>query len=93
MQLSDRDIALVNALVTHFYDVVPREYTTYCSLTARIVQSVLQHLGIAAQLLPCQVWLVTDDHNFIVGFVGKVSPRKWDGHVVCRAKSVIIDAL
>jgi hypothetical protein len=92
MQLRERDIYLVNALVAHFYDVVPPEYKTYCVLTSRISQRVLKHFGIDAQLLPCQVWLVTENHNFIVGFHGKPGPGKWDGHVVCRAGSLIIDA-
>jgi hypothetical protein len=92
MLLSEKDISIVNTLVRHFYDVVPREYNTYCSLTARIVQSVLQHFSIDAKLVPCQIWLATGDHNYVIGFVGKRDPKKWDGHVVCRAKSMIVDA-
>ena len=92
MQLNDTDIAVIGALVTHFYDVVPRELQTYCALTSRISQTVLSHFGIQATLQPCQVWLVTDERNFVVGFVGRPNPRKWDGHVVCRAGNMIIDA-
>jgi hypothetical protein len=92
MQLNEKDIALINALVVQFYAIVPHEYKTYCALTSRIAQRVLKHFGIDASLQPCQVWLVTENHNFIVGFVGKPSSRKWDGHVVCRAGGLIIDA-
>jgi hypothetical protein len=92
MQLNARDIALVNSLVTCYYDVVPHEYKTYCALTACITQSVLKHFGLDAKLLPCQVWLVTEEKNFVVGFLGKANPRKWDGHVVCRAGNLIVDA-
>lgn len=92
MQLSEKDTALVHALTTHFYDIVPHEYKTYCARTARIMQAVLLHFGIDAKLLPCQVWLTTEGHNYVVGFLGNTSPAKWDGHVVCRAKDLIIDA-
>ncbi len=92
MQLSEKDTAIVHAVVSHFYDVVPHEYKTYCALTARIVQAVLLHFGIDAKLLPCQVWLTTDGQNYVVGFLGTGSPLKWDGHVVCRAENLIIDA-
>jgi hypothetical protein len=92
MQLNEKDIALVNSLVTRFYDVVPHEYKTFCAFTARITQSVLMHFGIDARLLPCQVWLVTDKQNYVVGFLGESSPGKWNGHVVCSAGGVIVDA-
>ncbi len=55
MQLSERDVALINALASHFYEVVPHEYKTFCSLTSRISQAVLIRFGIDAQLQPCQV--------------------------------------
>lgn len=92
MELTQKDMAVVNALVTHFYDVVPHKFSTYCALTARIVQSVLKHHGIHGKLIPCQVWLVTEKQNYIVGFLGDPGPGKWDGHVICRAKNFIVDA-
>jgi hypothetical protein len=91
MQLREQEIALINAMATHFYDVVPHEYKTYCALTARISQAVLSHFGMEATLVPCQVWLATPDHNYVVGFVGKGVSGKWDGHVVCKVGSVIVD--
>lgn len=93
MQSTEQDIAVINALVTQFYDVVPLEYRTYCALTSRISAAVLAHFGIEARLVPCQMWLATPDNNYVVGFLGKTSEQpRWDGHVVCRSGHVIIDA-
>src|SRR5687767_9250888 len=91
--MTEKELLIANTLVTNFYKIVPLEYRTFCSLTSRISKSVLSHFGVKADLLPCQIWLVTPEQNFVVGFVGKApDPKKWDGHVVCGAGDFIIDA-
>ncbi len=83
----------VQALAHAFYQVVPHDLSTYCSLTSRISQAALSLLGIRASLLPCQVWLSVPGNNYVVGFLGN-QPRagKWDGHVVCSVGDWFIDA-
>ncbi len=90
--LTEKKILVVDAVVENFYKVVPHEFKTYCALTAHIIRNTLNHFGIEARLLPCQVWVVTPDRNYIVGFVGQAAPGKWDGHVVCSADTFLIDA-
>jgi hypothetical protein len=91
--MTERELLIVKALADNFYKIVPLEYRTFCSLTSRISKAVLLHFGIKAELLPCQIWLVTPEQNFVVGFTGKpATPKKWDGHVVCSGENFIIDA-
>ncbi|MES2627045.1 MAG: hypothetical protein V4628_17290 [Pseudomonadota bacterium] len=93
MEINERELLVTNTLVENFYKVLPLELRTYCPVTSLICKNVLLHFGIKADLLPCQVWLVTPDHNFVVGFTGNTStPQKWDGHVVCATENLIIDA-
>lgn len=76
-----------------FYELVPAELRTYCSLTSRISQEVLNKFAIRNELMPSQLWYSDQNRNFVVGFLSnqQVSPE-WNGHVVCRAGNVIIDA-
>lgn len=91
-RLSLRQASLVQALAQAFYEVVPGELRTYCSLTARIAQAALEKLDVPAHLTPCQVWLTAPGNNYVVGFLGN-APRegKWDGHVVCSAGDWFLD--
>lgn len=91
--LTDRKVRLGYALAEHFYEVVPLKYQTYCALTSSILKNVLHLFGIKAELVPCQVWCVSHESNFVVGFLD-VAPKlhKWNGHVVCDAGDFIIDA-
>lgn len=82
----------MQALGNHFYEVVPPSYATYCSFTSRISKAVLEHFGLACQLVPCQIWYCKPDHTYVIGFLGQSKPNKWDGHVVCRADNWIVDA-
>jgi hypothetical protein len=91
--LTEKEILSIDALVENFYKVVPPEWKTYCSLTSHITQASLRHFGIETVLLPCQVWVVAPQQNYIVGFLGKsVVPDKWNGHVVCAGENFIVDA-
>lgn len=93
MDMPERITELVNALAESFYKLVPHELSTYCSVTSKISQRVLQHFGIEATLVPCQIWLTTPEQNFVVGFTGEpAAPGKWNGHVVCGTRDLIIDA-
>jgi hypothetical protein len=93
MEMPQRELLLANNLVESFYQIVPTELSTYCSLTASIAKKVLLHFGVEADLLPCQIWLTTPEQNFVVGFTGKSSvPGKWNGHVVCSTANIIVDA-
>ncbi len=91
--LSQGQSASVKAVARAFYEVVPQELRTFCSVTSRIAQAALSRLGLPARLTPCQVWLTTEDSNYVVGFLGH-APRddKWDGHVICTVGDWFIDA-
>lgn len=83
---------LLRQVAQHFYAVVPQEFRTYCVLTSEIARQTLRHFGVEAALAPCQLWGATPDKNFVLGFLGKDrGARKWDGHVVCRAGSWLLD--
>lgn len=92
-ELTEVQQGMVTALASRYFDVVPEDLRTYCSVTAKISSVVLQHYGIESNLLPCQIWYVAPHRNFVIGFLGNPpTPGKWDGHVVCRAGNWIIDA-
>jgi hypothetical protein len=91
--LSESENQVVDRLRLSFYEVVPAEYRTFCSLTSRISQATLNKLGIVNELMPCQLWYANQSQNFVVGFLNsQESSQEWNGHVVCRAGNVIIDA-
>ena len=87
---------LINQLARAFYEVVPTDYRTYCSFTSQIVAQVLEHFGVPCQRVPCQLWYCQPHHIYVVGFLGPgnpaYNPEKWDGHVVCCADHILIDA-
>ena len=82
----------LTTLANVYYEVVPLKLRTYCSLTARISEVVLQRFGIKATAVPCQLWCSTSDHEYAIGFVGN-QPKagKWDGHAICVAGDWFID--
>jgi hypothetical protein len=83
---------LVEALTSCFYEVVPHEWRTYCSLTSRIAREVLRHYGVAAELAAVQLWYAMPNGNCIVGFVDRPLPtEKWNGHAVCVTPDWLID--
>ncbi len=85
--------ALMQRLAGIFYHIVPETYRTYCSFTSDIIQSVLRHFGIPCKRVPCQLWYTRPDHIYIIGFLGKEIPGKWDGHVVCCTDdNILVDA-
>lgn len=92
MGCSEHDLML--ALGQCFFDVVPLQYRTYCSLTARVAKSVLEHYGVGASLLNCQLWCISPATNYVVGFIDQVAaqPGKWNGHVICATDEHFIDA-
>lgn len=83
---------ILASLRDSLYEVVPLKYQTYCALTGQICCRVLRHFGIEAQLVPCQLWWVTPEQNFVVGFYRKASATQWEGHVVCMGDGFLIDA-
>lgn len=83
---------LIEKLAHSFYQVVPEEYRTYCSLTSAIIEQVLTHFGVPCKREPCQIWYTKPDHIYVIGFLGKSDPAKWDGHVVCCADGLLMDA-
>lgn len=91
--LTDAEIQIVDRLRLAYYEVVPAEFRTFCSLTSRISQAVLSKFSIVNELMPCQLWYTHQTQNYVVGFLNKQVPTaEWNGHVVCRAGNVIIDA-
>lgn len=88
----DQEVRVLNALGTHFYQVVPHEYKTYCAFASTIARDVLVALGFDAILLPCQLWCETPESNYVVGFTKTPGDTlRWYGHVVCQTKCLIID--
>lgn len=76
-----------------FFNIVPSNYKTYCSLNSRICAYALRRLGVQAVLRPCQLWHAGAENNVVIGFVGNKPTRgKWDGHVICQVGSWVIDA-
>lgn len=84
--------ALIDKLAHSFYEVVPHQYRTYCSFTSQIIQQVLVHFDVPCKRVPCQIWYTQPDHIYVIGFLGKDTPQKWDGHVVCCTDHLLIDA-
>lgn len=83
---------LIQKLAQSFYEVVPEQYKTYCAFTSEIIEKVLRHFGLSCERLPCQIWYTQPEHIYVVGFLGTSTPGKWDGHVVCSADNILIDA-
>lgn len=92
--LTPEQIQIVQTLAHQFYAVVPREYRTYCAFTACIARAALRALGLDASLLACQMWCVTPQDNYVVGFLDSAVPEKgrWNGHVVCAVGHFFVDA-
>ncbi len=92
--LPPAQVLIVQTLAQQFYTVVPRDYRTYCSFTARIACAALRGLGLQADLLACQMWCVTPQENYVVGFLDRAPPEagRWNGHVICVAGNYFIDA-
>ncbi|MBH9553694.1 hypothetical protein [Inhella gelatinilytica] len=75
-----------------FYACIPADLQTYCVLTAEIARRALAHFGLTSHLEPCQLWCVTSQANYAVGFLGRgARSHKWDGHVVCRVGPWLLD--
>ena len=87
---------LIHQLARDFYAVVPTDYRTFCAFTSQIVQKVLEHFGVSCQRVPCQLWYCQPRRIHVLGFLGPSNPAykpdKWDGHVVCCADHILIDA-
>ncbi len=82
----------LKTLADTFYEVVPLELRTYCSLTSAISKAVLQHFEIQSRIVPCQLWCAAPAHNYVIGFIGnKKTERKWDGHAICMAGNWLVD--
>ena len=82
----------LKALADSFYEVVPLELRTYCTLTSAISKAVLNHFAIPARIVPCQLWCAAPADNYVIGFIGnKKTEGKWDGHAICMAGNWLID--
>lgn len=87
------EAVIVRELALAFFQVVPRAYATHCALASRIAVDVLDHFGVTADLLPCQLWHQSRDGNHVIGFLGNRPDKgKWDGHVVCATGTMLLDA-
>jgi len=86
---------LLSRLQAAYFDIVPVEYQTFCTLTATVTESVMRHYGFGASVKTCQVWYKQNgtNHNFVIGFLGrKPTENKWDGHTICLTDHAIFDA-
>ena len=90
--MPEREKLIVKMLGDIFYDVVPQERATYCVKDSAICVRVLKHFGVHAEIQNCQLWCLTNDQNYAIGFLGKPPTEgKWDGHAICRTKSFFVD--
>jgi len=93
MSRSFRDEAeLLARLANTYFRAVPEKYRTFCALTSRVTQRVLSEFGVACEVVPCQVWHGSQRGLIAVGFLGKKTPNKWDGHAACMTATHVIDA-
>lgn len=84
---------IIAALGEAFYRIVPRDFTTYCVHVSHVAKQVLAEFGVAARVLPCQLWHASPTDNHVMGFLGVDAKQgKWDGHVACATESNIFDA-
>lgn len=90
-EFSTNNTALIEKLADCFYKVVPDQYRTYCAFTSKIIQNVLGHFGMTCERVPCQIWYSKPNHMYVIGFLGKSNPEKWDGHVICKTGRLLID--
>jgi hypothetical protein len=92
--LTPAQALVVQTLAQQFYTVVPRDYRTYCTFTASVACAALRGLGVPADLLACQMWCVTPQDNYVVGFLdhAPIDKDRWNGHVICVAGNCFIDA-
>lgn len=83
----------LEAIGNIYFQVVPEKYKLYCILNSQICQEVLRNFDIPAMFLPTQLWCVTEQHNYVVGFTGSAPKENiWDGHAVCATRDYIFDA-
>jgi hypothetical protein len=90
----ERELAAVAAVTRSFFTVVPARYSKYCALNASIAAHALHRLGVACEVVPCQVVCsLPNGVNTVVGFVGAAhGADRWDGHAICASGSWFIDA-
>jgi hypothetical protein len=87
-----RNSDVVTAVVSRFFDVVPRSFETHCVFSSHIIAAALERLGTPSQIVPCQVVCGSGDRTLMIGFVDAApSPGKWDGHVAVRSGDILID--
>lgn len=89
-----QELEAVASMAENFYRVVPEDLKTFCSVVSRIAVHAMGRVGIACELLPCQMWYADPGRNIVVGFTGqeRALPGKWDGHVMCAGEGWYIDA-
>lgn len=75
-----------------FYEIVPPQYKTYCALTARISQAVLQKFGHVAEVVPCQLSLAAPNQVYLFGFIDPPPGEQWNGHAICVSDGYLFDA-
>lgn len=90
----ERQLDAVAVLGENFYQVVPEDLKTFCSVASRIAVHAMRRAGVACELLPCQMWYAEPGRNIVVGFTGKqpAARGKWDGHVMCAGEGWFLDA-
>jgi hypothetical protein len=90
---ADTEHEIIVALSETFYRAVPPVFATNCVHVSRVATEVLAAFGLAARLLPCQLWHTSLTNNHVMGFVGvEARPDQWDGHVTCATDRNIFDA-
>lgn len=84
--------SLLACIVRDYFKVIDRAHQTYCLLNSQVIQATLARFGVTSSLVPCQLLGMTDNSLFFVGFVGRSSATRWDGHAVCITDEWCIDA-
>src|SRR3569832_2678095 len=94
VECSQQELEAVDAVTRSFFDVVPAPYRKYCARNANIAAHALRRLGVAGDVVPCQlVCVLPEGKNAVVGFVGAdAAVGRWDGHAICASRTWFIDA-
>ena len=91
-KLSEHEVLLARFVVKQYYEVIPKEFKTFCVFNASVLTKVFEHYGLDTEVIPCQTMLSQPKSSTVIGFVGSnVGKGGWDGHAVCRVGNYFID--
>jgi hypothetical protein len=81
----------VRAVADSLYQALDRQWETHCVVVGQVVVAALARLGVAAELVPCQLVYMGAGHTRLIGFTGGDQPGRWGGHAAVRVGQHLID--